>query len=493
MRDYTRSRVRLTVLVLVAVVAMALAACSSKSSKATQPGSTGTAASNTATASSGVTWNGKCGPAGIASDPRSVAGLFTINDCIALSKTRPAGDDRTGVTKDTIVIGRSSPHTGGMAQWLPTAQTMQKVVDAVNQAGGVFGRKIKLIDLDNAGTPARGTDVAKQLVEQDKVFATFGNLCVACELATYKYYASKGVPDIFLFANGPWVAEPTITTMFGGGQAALEDGLALGTYVGKQKPGGKVSVVYQDDAYGQPLLAGFKVGLAQASSSATIAKTITYNIANASDLSSQAQEAASTHPDYVAFLGTAIVPFIKALRETAGYTGPVVIAQSSASSSNAVAAGTQNFNNVTADLGIYTTHQLDEAAVAAAKTWAQQNGLAFNTYVLDGIAWTQMLVHSLELAGPDLTRQGLVDAMQTGFSVQSSWKCSLCVGPIVFGAQDHWAIETVQMVHWDSSAKGFVPVPGMTPIDMETSKGHGIRGNIPGYPCAADTCPWKGQ
>lgn len=431
----------------------------------------------------------RCGPAGIASQPRQVATLFAINDCVALTKTRPASEDRTGVTKDQVLLGRSSPHTGGMAQWLPTADTMQKVVDAINQAGGVFGRKIKLVDLDNAGTPARGTDVAKQLVEQTKVFAMFGNLCVACELATYKYYAAKGVPDVFMFANGPWVSEPTVPTMFGGGQAGIGDGMVLGRWVGTQKPDAKVAVVYQDDAYGQPLLEGFKVGLKQASDKATIVRTITYNIANVADLSSQAQQVASSGASYVAFLGTAVVPLVKALRETAGYTGPVAISSSGASSSNGIAAGVQNFKDVYADSALYSTDDSGEPAVVGAKAFASKSRLVFSDYTLLGIAFTQFLVHSLELAGPDLTRQGFVEALEKGFT--GEWKCDLCIGPIRFGPQDHWALETVRMIQWDTAKSAFVPVPGASLIDFETSKGRGIRGNVPGYECKPGTCPWK--
>ena len=264
---------------------------------------------------------GPCGPAGIASAPRNIANIFTINDCVALFKSRPAGEDRTGVTKDAILIGRSSPHTGGMAMFLPTVDANLKMLGAVNQAGGVFGRKIQVIDLDNGGAPARGTDVARQLVEQRKVFAVFANLCVACELATYQYYASKGVPDVFL-GQPPVGRRADRQDHVRGRQPGIGDGLVLGRFVGARKPGAKVAVVFQDDAYGQPLLLGFKVGLAETSAQAEIVRTATYNIANSADLSSQAQQAVSGGVDYVAFLGSAAAPFVKALRETAGTRGP---------------------------------------------------------------------------------------------------------------------------------------------------------------------------
>ena len=432
---------------------------------------------------------GPCGPAGIASAPRSIANIFTINDCVALFKSRPAGEDRTGITKDAILIGRSSPHTGGMAMFLPTVDANLKMLGAVNQAGGIFGRKIQVIDLDNGGAPARGTDVARQLVEQRKVFAVFANLCVACELATYQYYASKGVPDVFLWANGPWVAEPTVKTMFGGGQPGIGDGLVLGRFVGARKPGAKVAVVFQDDAYGQPLLLGFKVGLAETSAKAEIVRTATYNIANSADLSSQAQQAVSGGVDYVAFLGSAAAPFVKALRETAGYTGPVVISSAAATSTNAVASGVQNFKDVAATAATYTTDNLNEPAVAAAKAFAAEQRLTFSEYSLLSFAFAEMLVRALELAGPDLTRQGFVEALETGF--KGDYKCSLCIGPVIFGPQDHWAFETLRMVQWDPEKKAFLPIPGQPLIDFETSKGRGIRGNVPGYPCEPATCPWK--
>jgi branched-chain amino acid transport system permease protein len=430
-----------------------------------------------------------CGPAGIASAPRTIASLFTINDCVALFKSRPASEDRTGVTKDTILVGRSSPHTGGMAMYLPEVEAIQKVVAAVNQSGGIFGRKLTIVDLDNGGAPARGTDVARQLVEQQKVFAVFNNLCVACELATYQYYASKGVPDVFPAANGPWVAEPTIKTMFGGSMAGIGDGLALARYAASQRPDAHVAVVFQDDAYGQPLLAGFKAGLKDASPKADIVRTVSYNIANVADMSAQAQQAVTGDVNYVAFLGSASAPFMKALRETAGYTGPVVMAAGGAVSNNAIAAGPQNFKDVVAASVFYTTDDLDQPIVAAAKVFASEQRLTFSDYSLWGLAYTEMLIHALQLAGPDLTRQGFVEALETGF--KGDWKCALCIGPIAFGPQDHWALETVRMVKWDPDKRAFLPVPGGALIDFETSKGRGIRGNVPGYPCDPGKCPWK--
>jgi branched-chain amino acid transport system substrate-binding protein len=431
---------------------------------------------------------GPCGPAGISSAPRNIANIFTINDCIALFKSRPASEDRTGVTKNTILIGRSSPHTGGMAMYLPTVDANEKILAAVNQAGGVFGRKIQVIDLDNGGAPARGTDVARQLVEQHKVFAVFANLCVACELATYQYYASKGVPDVFLWANGPWVSEPTVKTMFGGTQPGIGDGLVLGRFVGGRNPG-KVAVVFQDDAYGQPLLLGFKVGLKETSPNAAIVRSLTYNIANSADLSSQAQQAVGGGVDYVAFLGSAAAPFVKALRETAGYTGPVVISSGAATTTNAIAGGAQNFKDVVATAATYTTDNLEEPAVAAAKAFAAEQRLTFSEYALLSFGFAEMLVRGLELAGPDLTRQGFVAALETGF--KGDYKCSLCIGPAIFGPQDHWAFETLRIVQWDPEKKAFLPIPGQPLIDFETSKGRGIRGNVPGYPCTPATCPWK--
>jgi hypothetical protein len=100
-----------------------------------------------------------------------------------------------------------------------------------------------------------------------------------------------------------------------------------------------------------------------------------------------------------------------------------------------------------------------------------------------------MLVRARELAGPDLTRQGFVEALETGF--KGDYKCSLCIGPVIFGPQDHWAFETLRMVEWIPEKKAFLPIPGQPLIDFETSKGRGIRGNVPGYPCTPATCPWK--
>jgi hypothetical protein len=71
-------------------------------------------------------------------------------------------------------------------------------------------------------------------------------------------------------------------------------------------------------------------------------------------------------------------------------------------------------------------------------------------------------------------------------------RAQIALGPLVVAPADtvHDAVAD-RLVEWIPEKKAFLPIPGQPLIDFETSKGRGIRGNVPGYPCTPGTCCWK--
>ncbi len=143
-----------TVVSLLAVVAMLAIACGDDDDEEATPTPAGTAAASPTPAVA------KPGDAGIASDPRDARGLegvFELDDGLAMWKERPASEDRTGVTDDTIILGRTAPLTGFLATyeavWGPYLVAM---IDRINEAGGIHGRKIDLRIKDDASGGPEG-------------------------------------------------------------------------------------------------------------------------------------------------------------------------------------------------------------------------------------------------------------------------------------------------------------------------------------------------
>lgn len=102
-----------------------------------------------------------------------------------------------GVTNDTILIGRSAGMTGGLAARMkPATEAIEAYFAAVNAAGGVNGRKLKLVNLDDGNDPKRAAENTRKLVDEEKVFVMFGNSGTAQTAAALPVLSERRVPLI---------------------------------------------------------------------------------------------------------------------------------------------------------------------------------------------------------------------------------------------------------------------------------------------------------
>jgi branched-chain amino acid transport system substrate-binding protein len=168
-----------------------------------------------------------------------------------------------GVTDKEIKIGQTMPYSGPLsAQGVMTGKAMQAYFDKVNDEGGVNGRKIKLLSLDDGYTPPKTLEQTRKLVEQEEVLLIFGTLGTPTNLAIRKYLNAKSVPQLFITTgvtkfgdqkNYPW-------TMGWLPNFALEAS-AYAAYLLKNRPDARVGILYQNDDYGKDLVAGLKQAL----------------------------------------------------------------------------------------------------------------------------------------------------------------------------------------------------------------------------------------
>ncbi len=461
------------------------AACGSdeEEATATATGAATTAATGTATAAATF----KIGGAGIASNPRDIAGLFKIDDGIAMFKTRPASENRTGVSKDTIKIGRHVALTGPGAVVGPFTSAFHAIFDKVNAVGGVHGRKIELMDRDDQFNPAIASQVTQELVERDQVFAMFEGLGTAPTSGVFDYLNAKGVPNLWALTGAMKFQEPT-RPLFWGSVSYVAETLALSEIIWKDHPGAKLAIVYQNDDYGKDNIPGLEAG-AKAKGGSVVAK-IGYDIGTP-DLSSQIQQVIKSGADavYLASYANEAVKMIKGLRETAGSKIPIYCSIVCTNTTIMDGAGRANSDGM---LGQITSldAQIDAAnpVVQASKKLAEETKQQFLTTYLSSTSYVEHLIRALELAGPDLTREGLILAMDNGFD--GSWTCSVCLAPTIMGPQDHWAAEAWQAVRYNGTKGVFEKVGA--PVVKETSKGDGMRGNVVGFECTDKSpCPWK--
>ena len=175
--------------------------------------------------------------------------LAVLMGALIVGRSLPAWAE-TGVTEKEIVVGAGVDLTGAVANWGVNIKAgMEAVFNRVNDAGGVHGRKIKLIAYDHVYQPPKAVANAKRLVERDKVFVMLGHLGTPTTVAIKNYLEERQVPNIFpatlasVWAiSGKWhVAD--LTTF-------ADQTWLIVDYLAKQRQMTKIASFYQDDEYG---------------------------------------------------------------------------------------------------------------------------------------------------------------------------------------------------------------------------------------------------
>jgi branched-chain amino acid transport system substrate-binding protein len=174
-----------------------------------------------------------------------------------------------GVSKSQIVIGGTFPYTGPAALYKTIPSAEQAYYAYVNAKGGVHHRKIKDLTLDDQYNPGETPGEVKQLVEKDHVFAIVGSLGTAPGLSTWGYLNKRHIPQVLLATGDAYWGNcvhhkcqgSTKPWTMGWQPDYPGESKLYAKYILKHKPGAKIGVLYQDDAYGKNYLAGLKTGL----------------------------------------------------------------------------------------------------------------------------------------------------------------------------------------------------------------------------------------
>jgi branched-chain amino acid transport system substrate-binding protein len=168
-----------------------------------------------------------------------------------------------GITRMQVTIGGSYPFSGPAAAYGTIAAGAKAAFAQVNAQGGVNGRRIRFVALDDGYDPQRALQNAQQLIQHDHVFALFNTLGTANTLATWNYVNQQQVPQVYVStaasqfgqtSNGhPWTIGWLPTYEF--------EGRTYAGYLRRVKPNAKVAVLYQNDDFGKELLRGFQAAI----------------------------------------------------------------------------------------------------------------------------------------------------------------------------------------------------------------------------------------
>src|SRR5476649_2473643 len=186
----------------------------------------------------------------------SAAAMFSGTAAFAQKKY----DD--GASDTEIKIGNTNPYSGPASAYAAIGKTIATYWKSVNEAGGVNGRKVNFISLDDGYSPPKTVDVVRQLVEQDKIFALFQSLGTPCNTAIHKYMNTKKVPQLFVETGATKWGDPQHFPWTMGFQVTYQtEAKIYAKYLLQTKPDARIAILYQNDDYGKDYLKGIKDGL----------------------------------------------------------------------------------------------------------------------------------------------------------------------------------------------------------------------------------------
>ena len=183
---------------------------------------------------------------------------------IALSATSAYAQKKydTGATDTEIKLGQTNPFSGPASSYATIGKTQAAYMKMINDKGGVNGRKINLIQYDDAYSPPKAVEQVRKLVESDEVLLTFQLLGTPSNAAVQKYLNSKKVPQLFAATGASKFTDPkNFPWTMGFNPNYFVEGRIYGQYIIKEYPNAKVGVLYQNDDLGKDYLNGIKAGL----------------------------------------------------------------------------------------------------------------------------------------------------------------------------------------------------------------------------------------
>jgi branched-chain amino acid transport system substrate-binding protein len=183
-----------------------------------------------------------------------------------------------GASDSEIKLGNTNPYSGPASSYGAIGKTIDIYWKAVNAAGGINGRKITFLSMDDGYSPPKTVEVVRQLVEQDKIFALFQPLGTPCNTAIHKYMNQKKVPQLFVATGASKWGDPKNFPWTMGFQPDYHtEAVIYAKHMLANVKDAKVGVLMQNDDFGRDYLDGFKEGLGK-DNLGKIVKQVTYEV-----------------------------------------------------------------------------------------------------------------------------------------------------------------------------------------------------------------------
>jgi len=326
-----------------------------------------------------------------------------------------------GVSDTEIVIGSHQDLSGPIAGWgIQVKMGLEMRAREINEAGGIHGRKLKLVIEDNAYDPKKAIMVTNKLINRDKVFCFIGNMGSPTAGATKPIISRKKIPQMWPLTAASLFFEPYDRYSFGGWTPYYDQARAVVKYFAEQKKYTKFGLMYQDDEMGAIMKKGVDDQLPLHGLKLIAAESYKRG---ATDFSSQITKLKKANVELVV-LATVIRETVGALKEAKKLDWKVDMCGMSPAYTIYVPLLCKKAG-FSAN-GFYSTGQTPypypDSPRAAVREWYQRHKEWFGKNPDLPTAAGYMALHffaqAAEKAGRDLTREKLIDALENFNKVQ---------------------------------------------------------------------------
>lgn len=178
-----------------------------------------------------------------------------------------------GVSDTEIKVGSTNPYSGPASAYGTIGRAESAYFAMINDQGGINGRKINFLTLDDGYSPPRTVEQIRKLVEEEQVLFLSGTLGTPTNSAIHSYVNARKVPHIFVNTGAAkWGDPKNFPWTMGFNLSYLNEAKIYAQYILKNKPDAKIAVLYQNDDYGKDYLEGLKTGLGDKAESMIIAE-----------------------------------------------------------------------------------------------------------------------------------------------------------------------------------------------------------------------------
>ncbi|MFO1319362.1 MAG: ABC transporter substrate-binding protein [Burkholderiales bacterium] len=320
-----------------------------------------------------------------------------------------------GVTDTEIKIGQTMPYSGPASAYATIGKAESAYIAMINDQGGVNGRRINLISLDDSYSPPKTVEQTRKLVEQEEVLMIWQSLGTPTNTAIQKYLNAKKVPHLFLATGASKWADPkNFPWTMGFNPTYQAEARIYAQHILKTKPDAKLAILYQNDDFGKDYLHGFKGMLGDRGAKMIVGEQ-SYEVTDPT-IDSQIVALKSSGADTLLTFATPkfAAQVIRKVAEL-GWKPMHYMTNVSASVSAVLApAGVERAAGIVSAVYFKDLSDPQYKNDPAAKAWLEwmqkyhKSGDVNDAFNVYGYIVGQVLVHVLKACGDDLTRENVM-------------------------------------------------------------------------------------